>query len=370
MFIFSPFLKIKIKFFMRYILILIIISAITFPFTKIEAASMTARDYLNRNVENLTSGVTHEIVFTPATNVSGGAGTNKIILIFPDGDDGKWCVTAGTDLAVATTNLHDSATALPGTTKTAKCVQGSGSSNYDTLTIEGVDNLTASTAYGVRISDGSTGKLGTPANTTTGVITVKTNNGSADVDTRNIVADIVANDQITITGSVDPTLSFSVSDTQIGFGTITSATVRYATADETGSASEPAADSPTKIVVSTNAQSGLVVEIKDTNSASGSGLYNASPATTLTSRASTAVAAGTIGFGVYGKNASSVTLGEAFDNDSNSDAAISTSFQTIASTTGSVSSGSFDIATVAAIAGDTPPGDYTDTLTVVATGKF
>jgi hypothetical protein len=361
----------KQKIFFRIWSIATIISLVGIWIPKVEAATLsTARDYLSTLQENQTTGVTHEINFTTATNISGGAGLNKIILVFPDADDGNWCSTAGTDLTVTTTSLKDSATVLPGTSKTARCVKGSGLSNYDTLTIEGVDNLTAGTLYGVRVADGSTGKLGTPDNTTTGIITVKANNGSSDVDTGYIAVDILSTNQITISGQVNPTLSFSITDTAIGFGTVTSAAIKHATADEQGAASEPASGNPTQLSVSTNADDGAVIEIRDTNSNSTSGMYSAGTGTTLTSVASTGVGAGTEEFGVYGKNASSLTIAEGFDNDSNADSAITTTFQTLASSTAPVSSATVDVAALAAVAATTPAGTFADTLYVVATGKF
>jgi hypothetical protein len=340
------------------------------PRTAEAAGLTTVKDYLSTLAESQTSLVAHEINFTPATAVSGGAGLNKIILVFPDGDDGTWCATAGTDLVVATTSLKDSATVLPGTSKTAKCVKGTGASSYDTLTIEGVDNLTGGTLYGVKISDGATGKLGTPANTTTGIVTVKTNNGSSDIDTGYIAFDILTSNQISISGRVDPTLSFSITDSAIGFGTITAAAVRHATSDEVGAASEPANGNPTQLSVTTNADDGAVVEIRDTNPNSASGMYSAGTGLTLVSTASTGVSLGSEEFGVYGKNASSLTIAEAFDNDSNADAAISTTFQTLASSTAPVASATVDVAAVAAVAGTTPAGTFANTLYVVATGKF
>lgn len=351
-------------------LVILLVLAMIFPATTARAATLAvARDYLNRNTENLTSGVTHEIVFTPATNVSGGSGVNKVVLVFPDTDDGKWCATAGSgDGVVTTTTLHDSATALPGSSKTVACVQGSGSSSYDTITISGVDNLTAGTIYGVRIADGSTEKFGTPANTSTGIITVKTNNNTIDVDTRNIVVDIIVNDTISITGKVDATMTFAISDNAIGFGSITAAAVRYATADEQGSSSVPSNGAPTTVSVSTNAQAGLVVEIRDTNATSG--LYSTNAAKTLPSTTSSTVTLGNEQFGIYGKNATGVTLDTKFNHDSSGDGPITNAFQTIASASAPLASGSFDIAAIAAVAGNTPAGDYADTLVVVATGKF
>ncbi len=158
------------------------------------------KDRLNRLIQNQTNGIAHIVVFTTENAVSGGAGNNSVVLVFPDADDTKWCATAGTDL-VAIGSTEDSAAALPGTL-TARCTQGSGGSNYDTIYVEGVDNLSATTKYGVQVSDGSTAKLGTPAATTTGLITVKTNNGTGDVDNEKLAVDIITNDQVTVTATV------------------------------------------------------------------------------------------------------------------------------------------------------------------------
>jgi hypothetical protein len=353
------------------LIVVIFVLAVFVPYIKVQAATLTnARDYLTRQAQNLTSGETHEVQFTPATNVSGGTGANKVILVFPLADGADWCRTAGTDLSVSVAGLKDSATALPGTSKTAKCTQGNDSTTYDTITVEGVDNLIAGTSYAVKISDGSTGKLGTPANTTTGLIIIKTYNGSTDIDTRTVATDILTTDQISVSGTVDPTLSFAITDTAIGFGSITAAAVRHATSDEAGAASEPANGNPTQLQVSTNAASGAVIEIKDSNAVSASGLYNSASATTLTSRASTSVSLGVVGFGIYGKNSSSLTIAEAFDNDTTGDLAISTAYQTFASSAAPISSAYVDVAALSAVAGSTPAGSYADTLTVVATGKF
>jgi len=160
------------------------------------------KDRLNRQIQNQTSGIIHLVVFTTALAVSGGDGNNKVILVFPDSDDGKWCRTAGTDLTVSGCT-EDSANALQGTPAlTARCTKGAGVSNYDTIYIEQVNNLSGLTAYCVQISDGTIGKLGTPTHTTTGVITVKTNDGSNDVDSGKLSADIITNDQVVVTANV------------------------------------------------------------------------------------------------------------------------------------------------------------------------
>ena len=361
----------KIEFKVRYLMLLsrdlvtlLLIASMVVPIWNADAASIPVRDYMNHNAV-ATSGITHEFVFTPSATgtIAGGS----LIITFPDTDDNYWCSTPGT-LTAITTGLHDSATALPGTLA-ASCTQGSGASSYDTITITFSGTISNPNTYGVRVS-GSTGVLGTINSAATSIVTFKTHS-TVDVDTRNIaLVTASTGDQVTVTGKVDPTLTFSITDTQIGFGTITSAAVRHATADEVGAAAAPGNGAPTTVSASTNAQSGLVIEVRDQNAAAGSGMYNSSPATTLTSRASTAVAPGTVGFGVYGKNASGLSLDGGFNHDGASDLAISTSFQRIAYVDTPVSSASFDLAAVSAVAASTAPGDYADTLTLVATGRF
>lgn len=184
--------------------IVIFIIAVGFLFQVlyfVKAGDLTnLKDELNRIAQNQTSGIIHTVVFTTENAVSGGVGANSVILIFPDNNDGTWCATAGTDLVVVG-STEDGATALPGTL-TARCVKGVGALNYDTIFVEGVDNLAATTKYAVQISDGSTAKLGTPTATTTGVITVKTNNGVVDVDSEIFAVTIIANDQVSVTVTV------------------------------------------------------------------------------------------------------------------------------------------------------------------------
>ncbi len=175
----------------------------------VEAATLgDLRLYLNRQLANVASGLTVELVFTPVGNVSGGAGQNSVLVLFPDGHDGQWCRTAGalTVTGIASpTGVSEGATVLPGTLVGA-CSAGSGSgsadANRDRLVITGVDDLTAGTRYGVRVS-GGVGVLGTA--TTAGNVTVElaTRDNSALVDTGTFApVALTGNDQITVTATV------------------------------------------------------------------------------------------------------------------------------------------------------------------------
>ncbi|HCM68243.1 MAG TPA: hypothetical protein DIS62_04585 [Candidatus Kerfeldbacteria bacterium] len=202
--------------------------SMSFPLQYAEAATLTTpRDYLSRAKENLTSGVQHEVFFTTVGAVSGGAGLNEVILVFPDADDAKWCATAGAGTAAGPTNPtggSESATSLPGTL-TVACTQGAGASSYDTITVSGVDDLSTTTKYGVRLTDTGVANFGTPANTTTGLITIKTNNGSTDIDTADTAEDIIADDQVVVSAAVPPSITFTVSANTINLGTLSAGSV-------------------------------------------------------------------------------------------------------------------------------------------------
>lgn len=335
------------------------------------AALTTVADYLSSLAENQTSGVTHELQFTPATALTGGAGNNSVTMAFPTGEEADWCQGTGA-LTTDTTTLRNGATALSGTLSAA-CDDTAG-----TITISGVDDLTAGTLYGVVVS-GDVVDLGTPANngpTNSHVITVTTNDGSSDIDSSKLAVDIIADDEVQVTGRVEPTLTFSITDNDdgdniIGFGPMTSAAVRYADGTQVGAA---AANAPVTLTLDTNADDGAVIEVKDTNPAAGTGLHSVGTGTTLVSTPAEGVVAGTEGFGIYALNAAAttgtLTIDAGFDNGGGDDVAISNSYQTLASTTAPIDGGSLDMEAVAAVSGVTPAGDYETTLTLLATGKF
>jgi hypothetical protein len=159
----------------------------------------TPRDYLNRQQAAVASGIVHEVFFTTSGAVSGGPGSNAVILVFPDADDGLWCRTAGSLTGTGIENptgATESATALPGTLLGA-CSAGSGPGSFDTLTIIGVDNLAPGTKYGIRIA-GNGAALGSAAAANGIKVTIKTNNGTSDVDLGTINLALIANDQVAV----------------------------------------------------------------------------------------------------------------------------------------------------------------------------
>ncbi len=177
---------------------------------------------------------------------------------------------------------------------------------------------------------------------------------------------------VTVSATVAETLSVTISDSAIGFGTLDSSEIRYATANEAGATSEPGDDAPTYIQVSTNAASGMGITIKDDGDGSSTaGLYESSTTELIPAVASSDVSVGSEEYGVYGKGAGSgITIDEGFDNDTTNDLAISRIPQTFATASGPLDAKNVDISAKASIAGDTPAGSYSDTLTLITTPTY
>ena len=331
----------------------------------------TIFDQLDRAKQAQTSGVGQIIVFTPTTTDS--TGTDSIIrLQFPAAQYTQWCRTAGT--LTASTSTYQGATGLPGTL-TANCTQGNGTT-MDTIYIcaTGTNTWTAATLYGVRVVD-STGKLGTPttaANDNKVIVTVGYATTCTDpttiTDTGYYALSVLANDQVAVTATVDPLFSFSITNLSIGFGEFPSTTKRWATTDTNGATSEPGNQNPSYFTVSTNAPNGALVAAASTNA----GLYKAvAPTHTITATYANNVSTGNEGYALYVKNnASGITITSGWSGSTATNT-ISSTLQTIATAAGPISSNNTaDIALDAAIASSTPAGAYSDSITLVGTGKY
>jgi hypothetical protein len=276
---------------------------------------------------------------------------------------------------VVTTSTEDTSTGLVGTLS-GQCTQGDGISTYDTIYIcatGAAANWTTTTKYGVKVADGTTGKLGTKTtaadnnkvSVTTG--TAATCTGTlTPVDTGSYSLSIISNDQISVTATVDPLFSFAVSGNTAGFGTFSSTTKRWANTAASGSTTEPtSAGDPATVTVTTNAPNGALVSAKSLRA----GLYQTSH--TINAVGANSVTSGSEGYAVYVRTAGSNLPAASGFNGTTSTGVISTSFQTIASASGAISTNNTaELALSAAVSGSTTAGSYTDTITLVGTGKF
>lgn len=183
-------------------------------------------------------------------------------------------------------------------------------------------------------------------------------------DTGTTTVNILTDSEVDIAATVAQSLTFSISDTSIGFGTLNSAAARYATGDTAGSASEVEAHN---LIVGTNAANGYSL------TASGTTLTCAScggATVTAIGSSNTASAAGTEQFGIRmtatGGSGSVVApyaaSGFAFDSAAFPDQ--------IASASGATSNTTYSVRYLANIAANTEAGTYNSAVTYVATANF
>lgn len=194
---------------------------------------------------------------------------------------------------------------------------------------------------------------------------------------------IADDDQVTVTATVNSSLTFDLDANTSGTGdTVAPYTVALGTITTVDTRVSGATDSVNRIMMDldTNAASGVVVTVKDANGTNG--LVSTSvPADNINSADGT-MADGTENYGLCVISVTQ-TLGTlskaspynsgtcAADSETNDIQALTTSGENIVSSAAPISGGRAQIAVNAAISGITPAhSDYTDTLTFIATSTF
>lgn len=268
-----------------------------------------------------------------------------------NGTAGNWTVT--------TTNLPSGATAWPGIgTATAVSSQ--------TVTFPSTD-LTVSVLYCFNFAASSTLTTSTAGNDKTGTVTTRAT-GPATIDSSGYALSIVSDDQIVVTATVPATFSFSLGANADSIGTLSTTTASSAGVTAT---------------IATNAASGWVAWVKSANAALNSASTGASIATAgSVDNAPTDLASATgyvldvnittdSGTGTGTVSQASNYGAEYNGTNSTSGGTLSTTFQPIAASDGTTDGDVLTLIERAKISAvQAAATDYTDTLTVVAAGRF
>lgn len=275
---------------------------------------------------------------------------------------------AGTDFTVNTTaanwdvntsNLPFGATIWPGIGTEATAVSGK------TVTFSSTD-LTVGVLYCFNFVGTSTLTTGAAGNNQTGTVTTRTS-GPATIDSSGYALSVVSNDQIVITAAVPATFSFSLPTNSISFlSNLTTTPVLTGTSVAT---------------ISTNAASGWVAWVKSANAALNSVSTGASiPTAGSVDNAVTDVAATNgyfldVAFTDSGTGTGTVTqaanYGQEYNGDATHGGTLSTTFQPVAASSGTTDGDTLTFTALARISAiQAAATDYTDTLTIVAAGRF
>jgi hypothetical protein len=298
-----------------------------------------------------------------ATTPSADNGTEADVQVtFPTGftvstTTGNW--------TVATTNLPSGATAWPGI-GTATAASG------QTVTFPST-NLSTSTQYCFRWTSSAALTTSTAGNDKGGTVVTRTS-APANIDTGNYAVSIISDDQISVTATTPLTFSFSLSGNTMPLGTLSTGSVTSSTTRT--------------VTIGTNAASGWIAWVQGTNGNTANGalfstVANASiPAPgSSTDNTPTDLASDTgyvldVDITTDGGGTGTVTQASNFGaefngTNSTSGGSVSTLLQPIAASSGTTDGDILTLTARAKVTATQPAAsDYSDTLTVVAAGRF
>lgn len=175
-------------------------------------------------------------------------------------------------------------------------------------------------------------------------------------DTGKIAVVIVTDDQVAMSASVDPSITFSLSANASAFGSLSTGSVTTSSPNIT-------------LTIGTNANSGYTLTVQDQGSGAAAGLYNAGASYNIAS-ASALLAIGTEGYGIQAASATATIPGP-YNVSGNNVGQLQRTPQNLATYNSSTSaSHTVTVTHLAAISASTKAGSYADTLTYIATGNF
>lgn len=267
-----------------------------------------------------------------------------------NGTASNWTVTT-TNLPSGSTAWVSIATATNVTTQTVTFPSG---------------ELVVGTLYCFNFSGTTTLTTGTAENNQTGTVTTRTG-AAATIDSSAYALSIVSNDQIVVSATVPATFSFALSANTDSIGTLSTTT---------------ASSSGVTASMSTNAASGWIAWVKSANAALNSVSTGASIATAGSVDDTPTDLAGTTGYVLDvdittdGGGTGTITQAAGYGaeyagTNTTSGGTLSTTFQPIAASSGTTDGDVLTLIERAKITAiQAAATDYTDTLTVVAAGRF
>lgn len=354
-------------------LIVIMVSLVFGPIPIARAAQATSfSDVLSRLKDSTVAN--HEIKFVTPTGVQDTNDTITLLMTGFNAASVDAIVAADVDFAVGDSS---NCTTASFTEKTVSGTTGSGATyGFDTngsnlMTLDpGTDTFAGNLCVRFRVGTNAvTGGTGTHQITNgTAATAHSVTLGGVFGDSGVLAIDIITDDQVSISATVDPTITFTIDDNAVGFGTLSSSTGRWATADATG-ANASAGVNPTVanvLTIATNAASGYSVTY------SGDTLKSGTPSIDVATVAGDSDGTpGTEEFGLSVSTSGDATIASGYQRDTTADfKLIANTTTTIVSETVPTNTETLSVSYLANIGGATEAGSYSTTLTYIATGTF
>lgn len=313
----------------------------------------------------------HAIQFRTPTGV---ASTQTMVVTFPSDFDGATDPQGAVDFNDV--DLFEDTTPDGVCDGTAETLVASGASSAQwnvvfsgtqgrtiTFTSGGASAIIAAASeVCIKIGENATGGAANSQyiNTSTNGSKVITLAAGSGADTGSVTVNILSNDQVSVTATVDQSLTFSISDNTIEFGTLTPSDDTFAD-DSGGNATEVEAHN---LIVGTNAGQGYTLTLNGSTLTSGG--FTISPI----GSSNTASSVGTEQFGLRltasggsgTVSAPYAASGFAFDSAAFPDE--------VASASGASANTTYSARYIANIASNTEAGAYSATLTYVAAANF
>ncbi len=346
------------------------------------ASSLTGvSDTMTR--EQTSASSVHVIKFTATSGIAAG---NTIIIVFPSGFTTTGLVITDLQICHGTTGVEDGTavvtggTACTSTDETIAASNGASTIWGATVAISGTTTITLTQASGTVTHAITAGKIVTvtitathmvnPSGASTPNVTITTTS-----DSGSFTVPIIASDQITVSASVNESVTFSINASNNNTGSAT--TVPLSTLSTAGATySNGGGVNSIWLNIGTNTSGGAVVTVQSLNG----DLKSSSTSDNIPSATAT-MANGTANYGLCVKshtagtgtlNALSPFASSCGYSSTNSVGSVTTSPQSIINTNStSISTGVAEVVVNAENSATTPAhSDYGDTLTFIATGTF
>lgn len=369
----------RVRFYRRFsALIVVALITATLPISRTRAAAVTSfSDVLSTIKESVVAN--HTLTFTindgwdstetltidfPDTfNTSGFANTEPEDFDITDDGAEQTLVASG---GCTASPLEIEVTTVNTTTDTFTFTRCSGDASIASGSVVVLEIGTHATT-GSTGNDQITNQTATENNSNS-LVTL----GGTFAGTGTLALEIVADNDVTVNATVDPSITCSFSGLTTTFTSLTTGAVSTA-------------GSTTAITISTNAANGVSVTVRDDGNGTNPGLFRSASPTYLIGSADSSynnlvtLAAGTDGYGAKavssGGSGAALTVDGRFDasggaNEVGGLEVGAANAVSIAAGTGAMANRVLTITYMAAVSGLAPAGSYTDNVTYVCTGIF
>jgi len=336
------------KFFSRILTVAILINSFV-------TSNSLAADSASFSTLKMNTAANHTFTFVIPGEVTAG---NSIVVTYP----ADFALTSldYTDIDLSDDGAPLTMAASPLTTNWGVTV----TPGARTITItSGTGTIAASSVMILKVgTHAAVGTAGThqatnPTTANTYSITI-----AAGGSTAYMAVSIVSNDQVALSAVVGQTLSFSISDNSIGFGTLSTDAPSYATGDAVGTTVETSAHT---ITASTNAGSGYTITVLGDTLEAGVESIAAIGGTAA------ALAAGSAQFGLRATAAGgSGAVSSPYASADYAYAAIASATDEVAASVSASAATTYTVYYGASISSQTEPGSYSTTLTYTIAANY